>query len=111
MDSSEKALKIIIRNNDGTSNDITMYSVDGKLPTTIEFRGVISTNEVTVSETEITDDDPSTLVDSPKDDLESQAVRLPTLIVRKNLRMQTKVLSSQRGRPTGSQYTSQFNKP
>jgi hypothetical protein len=75
MAKSERSLTIIIRNNDGTSNDITMYSNDGKLPTMIEIGSIIKTTEVTVSETEATDDDSSTLVDSSKDDLESQIVR------------------------------------
>jgi hypothetical protein len=75
MAKSERPLTIIIRNNDGTSNDITIYSNDGKLPTTIEIGSIIKTTEVTVSETEATNDDSSTLVDSLKDDLESQIVR------------------------------------
>ncbi len=85
MESSEKALKIILRNNDGTSNDITMYSVDGKLPSTIEIGGIMKKNQVTVSETDISEDDSATLIGSPKDDLECQAVRHSSLIV-KNFR-------------------------
>lgn len=94
MENSGKVLKIIIRNNDGTSNDITMYSDDGKLPTTIEIGGVIKANEVAVSETEMSDDDSSTLIDSPKDDLESQVVRFSKLIVKKSYRIKAKILRS-----------------
>jgi hypothetical protein len=77
MANYERPLTIIIKNNDGTSNDITMYSVDGKLPTTIEIGGILKTTEALISETEVTNDDSSTLSDSLKEDLENQAVRLP----------------------------------
>jgi len=86
MANSERPLTIIIKNNDGTSNDITLYSIDGKLPTTIEIGGMVKTTEVSISGTKIKDDDSSTLVDSPKDDLESQAVRFPTTVVKEPLR-------------------------
>lgn len=110
MENSEKALKIIIRNNDGTSSDITMYSVDGKLPTTIEIGGIMKKNEVTVSETEITDDGSSTLTDNPKDDLESQTVRFCTLVLKKQPRIMTNTLCRLRKRSTGSEYTPRSNK-
>jgi hypothetical protein len=90
MENSEKSLKIILRNSDGTSNNITMYSVGGQLPGTIEIGGMTKNNEVTVSEAEVTDDDSSTLVDSPEEDLESQAVSFPTPVAMKCLRPETK---------------------
>jgi hypothetical protein len=85
MANSERPLTIIIKNNDGTSSDITMYSVDGKLPTTIEIGGIVKTTEVSISETEITDDNSTTLFDNSKDDLESQSVRFPKLVVKEYL--------------------------
>jgi hypothetical protein len=110
MANSERPLSIIIRNNDGTSNNITLYSVDGKLPTTIEIGGIMKTTEVSVSETELTDDDSTTLVDGPEDDLEGQAVRFSTLRANACPRPITKFLHSQPRRPTGSEYTSPSNK-
>jgi hypothetical protein len=77
MANSERPLTIILKNNDGTFSDITMYSVDGKLPTTIEIGGIMKTTEISISEIEITDDHPSTLIDNAKDNLESQTVRFP----------------------------------
>lgn len=58
MDRSSQGLKIIIRNNDGTSSDITMYSDDGKLPSTIEVGGVMKSTDVKVSEFEAEEDEP-----------------------------------------------------
>jgi len=58
MDRLSQGLKIIIRNNDGTSSDITMYSDDGKLPSTIEVGGVMKSADVKVSEFETAEDEP-----------------------------------------------------
>jgi hypothetical protein len=58
MDRSSQGLKIIIRNSDGTSSDVTMYSDDGKLPSTIEFGGAVRTTDVKVSEIEAAEDEP-----------------------------------------------------
>jgi hypothetical protein len=58
MDRTSQGLKIIIRNNDGTSSEITMYSDDGKMPSTIEIGGVMKTTDVNVSEIEAEEDQP-----------------------------------------------------
>lgn len=50
MDHNSQGLKIIIRNSDGTSSDITMYSNDGKMPSTIEIGGAMKAADVKVSE-------------------------------------------------------------
>lgn len=58
MDHTSQGLRIIIRNNDGTSNDIIMYSDDGKMPSTIEIGGTMKTTNVNVSEIEAKEDQP-----------------------------------------------------
>jgi hypothetical protein len=58
MDHSSQSLKIVIRNSDGTSSDITMYSDDGKLPSTIEIGGAMKTTDVKFSELEAAEDEP-----------------------------------------------------
>jgi hypothetical protein len=58
MDRTSKGLKIIIRNSDGTSSDITMYSDDGKMPSTIEIGGAMKTPDVRVSEIEVEENTP-----------------------------------------------------
>jgi hypothetical protein len=58
MDHSSQGLKIIIRNSDGTSSNITMYSDDGKLPSTIEFGSGMKTTDIQVSEIEAAEDEP-----------------------------------------------------
>ena len=72
MDRSSQGLKIIIRNSDGTSSDITMYSDDGKLPSIIEIGGAMKTADVKVSEIEAAEDEP--LVEKQDEDSESGAV-------------------------------------
>jgi hypothetical protein len=86
MDRSSQGLKIIIRNSDGTSSDITMYSDEGKLPSTIEFGGgAMKTTDVKVSEIETAEDEPL-IEKQDSDDLKSYAVSsLSLLLTEKHL--------------------------
>jgi hypothetical protein len=73
MDKSTQSLKIIIRNSDGTSSDITMYSDDGKWPSTIEYGGALKTTDVKVSEIEAAENEPL-IEKQDADDLETNTV-------------------------------------
>lgn len=73
MDNSTQSLKIIIRNSDGTSSDITMYSDDGKWPSTIEYGGALKTTDVKVSEIEAAENEPL-IEKQDADDLETNTV-------------------------------------
>lgn len=66
MDHLSQSLKIIIRNSDGMTSDITLYSDDGKWPSTIEYGGAVKTTDVKVSEIEAAEDEP--LIEKQDDD-------------------------------------------
>lgn len=75
MDRTSQGLKIVIRNCDGTSSDITMYSDDGRMPSTIEIGGGMKTADLEVSGIEDADDEPF-LKKKSVDDNDSAEVRL-----------------------------------